>query len=227
MRRPYVLQKRMDIYKHTAVSFAVSTLLLITLKKVQISVSCFLTGILMDLDHVFDYYMNHELRERLGCLCQPRRIPKFLSSGYNKHKSNYRVYKLLHSLELLVPVLLLYIFRVWNEIATGMFIGFAIHLIMDILPLGCIGSVFMVYKVNRGFPEGTDILKQRLSKAGRDLGKCQLCGTSGKTILHKRRSWYAGFTKRGLSKIMILCPECHDRIHDEEDGHICEFCALQ
>jgi hypothetical protein len=210
----------MNVYRHAAVSFAAGALLFIIFRKLQMSIACFLSGVLIDLDHIFDYYMNHELRSKLGYLIAPRKFFKFLSSDYSKNESCYKVYKPLHSVELLIFVLFLFIFRVWSDVATGALVGFLIHIVMDILPLGHIGFASMIYKINKGFPRGADIVRQRLSKIGKDLDKCQLCGATGETILHKRRYWYAGFTRRGLSKFMVLCPNCHDRMHDEEDWNI-------
>lgn len=207
----------MNVYRHTAVSFAAGALLFIILRKLQMSVACFLSGVFIDLDHIFDYYMNHELRSKLGYLLAPRKLFKFLSSEYSKTESYYKVYKPLHSVELLILAPLLYVFGLWNNIATGVLVGFLIHIVMDILPLGHIGTVSMIYKISKGFPRGVDIVRQRLSRAGRDVDKCQLCGAHGETILHKRGCWYAGFTRRGLSKFMVLCSNCHDRMHNEED----------
>lgn len=207
----------MKVYKHAIVSFAVSALLLITLKKIQMSIACFLTGILMDIDHIFDYYVNHELMDIFGYLRHPRKLVKFLSTDYNKHKPACKVYKFLHNVELLIPVSLLYAFGIWGEVATGMLIGFIIHLIMDALPLGHIGAVSMIYKINTGFPRGADIVKQRLSKIGKDVNKCQICGVRGETVLQKHQHGYAGFTRRGLGKITIICPDCHDRMQDKKD----------
>ncbi len=203
----------MTVQKHAAVSFVVSALLFVGFKKLQMSVACFLTGILIDLDHVFDYCVNHELRNNLRYFRHPRELAKFLSSRYN---SSSRVYKPLHSVELLIPALFLYVFGIWNDVATGMLIGFVCHLIMDFLSLGHIGTISMISKANRGFSRGTELLKQRLSKLGRDVNKCQKCGAYGETILHKDHCWYIGFTRRGLSKVNILCPDCHDEIHNKE-----------
>jgi hypothetical protein len=207
----------MNVYRHTAVSFAAGALLFIILKKFQTSIACFLSGIFIDLDHIFDYYMNHELRSKLGYLIAPRKLFKFLSNEYSKTESHHKVYKPLHSVEILIFVPFLHVFRVWSDIATGVLVGFLVHMVMDILPLGHIGTISMIYKINKGFPRGADIVRQRLSRTGRELDKCQLCGARGETILHKRRYWYGGFTRRGLSKVMVLCPDCHDRMHNEED----------
>ena len=164
----------MNVYKHVAVSFAAGALLFIILKKLQTSIVCFLAGIFIDLDHIFDYYMNHELRSKLRYLIAPRKLLKFLSNEYSKTESHNKVYKPLHSMEILIFMPFLFIFRVWNDIATGVLVGFLVHMAMDILPLGHIGVVSMIYKINKGFPRGADIVKQRLSRIGRDVDKCQL-----------------------------------------------------
>jgi len=207
----------MDIYKHTAVSFAVSALLLITLKKIQMSIACFLAGILIDIDHIFDYYANHELMDKFRYLRHPRKLFRFLLTDYNRSKPSDKIYKPLHSVELLIPISFLYTFGIWNHVATGILVGFVIHLIMDIMPMGYIGAVSMIYKIKRGFPRGADIVKQRLSRIGRDVDRCQLCGARGETVLYKSQQWYTGFTRRGLDKITILCPGCHNVINNGKD----------
>ena len=207
----------MDIYKHTAVSLAVSVLILTILKKVQMSIACFLTGVLIDTDHILDYYVNHKRSEGSA---YPRPLRKFLTSllsVYTEHKPFPKVYKVLHSIELLIPFPLLYILGVWNEVATGALIGLTLHMLMDILAFGHIGAVSLIYKISKGFPSGSDIVKHRLSKMGRDIGKCQLCGVRGETSLRIHRSWYIGFTRKALSQIMVICAKCNDRTRDEKN----------
>ena len=179
------------------------------------SVACLLAGVLTDIDHVFDYSLNSELRSRFRYLLHPREFLDFLSREHAKHEPTCSIYKPLHSIELLVPALFLYVFGVWNAVATGIFIGFMIHLIMDILPVGHIGAMSMIYKMSKGFPDGASIVKQRLSRTGRDVDKCQLCGALGETVLHRGRRWYVGFTERGLGKAVVLCEDCRDRKRSE------------
>ena len=206
----------MNVYKHTAASLALSALLLVIFRKLQMSVACFLTGILIDVDHIFDYIINHELKNRLRYLLHPLRLLKLLWTNHIEHGPGYKLYKAFHSLELLLPALLLYAFGIWNDIATGMLIGFSLHLIMDILPLGHIGPISMIYKVKKGFPGGADIMKWRLTKAGRNVDKCQICGACGKTPHYKYDFWYIGFTRRRLDRVMILCSDCYDQMNDEK-----------
>jgi hypothetical protein len=204
----------MDIYKHSAVSLTVSLILLIVFKKVQLSISCFVTGIFVDMDHLFDYVVNRELREKIGYLFHPGKLIKFLTNGYKDNYSVDKLYKPFHSIEFIIFAPLFYALGLWNPVATGITVGFLMHLIMDSLPLGHIGSISLVYKISKGFPTGSYILRQRLIKNGRNVNKCQICGVESETIIHKDKlSWYVGFTKRSLKKIKILCEECHDKIY--------------
>lgn len=205
---------RMNIYKHAVISLTVSTLLLLVFKKMQMSIACFLTGVLMDLDHVFDYYINHELRDRLTYLRHPRKFFGALSSDYARYKPNYILCKFLHSAEILIVVPFLYLLGLWNAMATGILIGFLIHLISDSLPLGHVGILSLIYKTKNGFPTAVEVLRRRLSKAGRDTGKCQSCGARGETFPCTRQSTYLGFTGTALSKVMILCPDCYEQTRD-------------
>jgi len=208
--------KRMNVYKHTAVSFVISALLLLALKKIQVSIACFLTGVFIDLDHVFDYYLNHELKDRLSLLRHPRKLFSSLSADYAKYNPDYSLCKFLHSVEILIAVPFLYFFGLWNAVATGIAIGFVTHMVMDALPMGHIGVLSLIYKIRNGFPTGESILKQKLSRIGRDLEKCQLCGAGGETAIYEHRSTYAKVTKKSLNKIMILCLNCYERKRDEK-----------
>ena len=59
-------------------------------------------------------------------------------------------------------------------------------------------------------------MKWRLTKAGRNVDKCQICGACSKTPHYKYDFWYIGFTRRRLDRVMILCSDCYDRMDDEE-----------
>ena len=132
----------MDVRRHVAVSAVVSILMLIILKRIQVSVACFLTGILTDLDHVFDLYVNSR---RNGESHHFRRFWNSSRDAYRNGRPFRNVYKFFHGVELLIPVPFLYIFGVWNDIATGMLIGFALHLAMDFYVLGHPGSISLIF----------------------------------------------------------------------------------
>jgi hypothetical protein len=207
----------MNLYKHTAVSFTIGALLLIVFKKIQLSIASFLTGVLLDLDHIFDYYMNQELREKAGYLRHPQKLLEFLSHYYQERKPTYRLYKPLHSLELLILMPILYILGLWNVITVGIFIGFATHMVMDFLPTGSLCTLSLICKVYHGFPQGSDVLKLRISRTGRDINRCQSCSVSGETIPYRNQLSYIGFTRKSLKKVSILCPDCYDRVRGKKD----------
>lgn len=209
----------MDIYKHSAVSLTLSAILLLIFKNIQMAIACFLTGVFVDLDHLFDYIANREIREKLLYLIHPKELAIFLFNGYTDSPKVSRLYKLLHSIELLALVPLIYALGFWNPVATGILLGFLTHLIMDFVPLGHIGSVSIIYKIINGFPKGSAILGNRLSKIGVDVNKCQACGAKGDMILHKdQRYWYIGFTNKGLHKVRVLCETCHDKAHEDNNA---------
>jgi len=206
----------MTFNKHAAVSITAGAILLLIYKDIRVSISCLAIGVLLDLDHVLDYYANGELREISGYLFHPRKLVNLLKNGYER-KSAQKVYKLLHSIELAIPALILYLFGIWNQIVTGLFAGFILHIAMDFLPIGHIAAISMISKARRGFPTGGELLKQRLSKINIDIDKCQSCDAGGMMFIHKPHP-YAGFTKKGLSKLKILCSDCHEKAHDRENN---------
>ena len=206
----------MNIYTHTSVSFAVSAILMIIFREIQLSVACFLTGVLVDLDHIFDYYMNHKLTAMLRLLYHPREFSRFLMAGHVQHEPAYRSYKPLHSIELLIVAPILYASGVWNAIGTGIVIGFVTHMVLDVLPLGYLGHASLIWKIKNGFPTGSMIFRNRLSRIRKDMDVCQLCNAHGDTLIHRERPPYIIFTKKSLNKIMLLCPDCFDRIHGKK-----------
>ncbi len=205
----------MNIYKHSAVTFTASALLLIIFKNFQIAISCFITGIFIDLDHIIDYLFNRGMLDIIKYLRHPKKLIRFISYGYTKYKPFCKVYKPLHSIELLIPAIILYIFGFWNDILTGAVIGFLIHLVMDTMVIGHIGAVSLIYKILYRFPKGSDIIKKRLTKIGKNPNFCQLCGCEGDTIIYNRKGKYTRFSRKKLYETMILCSKCYEQINGE------------
>ncbi|MFC1501041.1 hypothetical protein ACFL58_01150 [Elusimicrobiota bacterium] len=85
----------------------------------MIAISSFVIGILLDLDHVSDYWREHPFKMDL--------IHFFETCQESKLK---KIYLWLHSIELIIPlVIIVYFTR--SELFLGMFIGFMQHLIFD------------------------------------------------------------------------------------------------
>jgi len=156
----------------------------------------------------------------LNYLRHPKKLARFLSSEYGKYKPLCKVYKPLHSIELLLPLLFLYIFGIRSDIAVGALLGFTLHLSMDAMSLGHFGSVSLIYKIKHKFPMGSDILRKRLSKIGRDVNRCQICGTCNDVKPRIYSGNYLIITKKSLREIMILCTDCHEMMADDTQKHI-------
>ena len=84
--------------------------------------SCFLSGIFIDLDHIYDY-----IRE-VGF---PFKVKDFFKAAYDSELPRWVVF--LHSWELLFPLGMIAWFTNWNPWITGIFIGFSQHIISDML----------------------------------------------------------------------------------------------
>ena len=129
--------------KHIVASMAVSAIFLSLSKSLAGALACFLSGILIDLDHALDFIL----------------IRKKMFNSFRELKSfcldkSGKVYLLFHSYELLA---LLWVFAVlWRvpSLYLGFLYGMSIHLLLDqitntIYPL----TYFLVYRKKLGFPK--------------------------------------------------------------------------
>jgi hypothetical protein len=112
----------MKLSHHIASSALVAGLLYFFLKSWSMALSCFLSGIFIDLDHVYDY-----VRE-VGF---PFKMKDFIRAGYESELSRWMIF--LHSWELLVLLGMIAWFTQWNPWVTGVCIGFSHHIILDML----------------------------------------------------------------------------------------------
>jgi len=126
---------------HTVASFGFSLAFYLIFKNLLGAVICFLAGILIDLDHFFDY-----IRDK----------------GWNlnlKHFFNYhyratyeRAYFFLHAYELLLLLGFIVVVSNYNILIIATGIGFAQHLILDhifnpVKPM----AYFLIYRFKNGF----------------------------------------------------------------------------
>lgn len=85
-----------------------------------LSITLFLSGIFMDLDHLFDYML----------LSKEEFSIRNLTLWYSEKRWNNKIYIIFHSYELLM-VLLLLTFLLRNNILIGLAIGSSLHLFAD------------------------------------------------------------------------------------------------
>ena len=109
------------------------------------SLGCLVGGVLIDLDHVFDFLIIHKLREYS--------IKRFMNPP--DWKRTNKIYLIFHSYEILIPCWIIFYFTGLIGFGTAFTLGFILHLFMDqflnkdfpIYPF----SHFITYKASKHF----------------------------------------------------------------------------
>ena len=131
----------MKIKSHVLVSIIFSTLLFMVFKSWKIAVSAFLSGVLIDCDHIFDYFW--EFRKRLI-------IKDFFDVYHNEKMLFFMV--IFHSWELLVLLSIGAFSMSWNPWIVGVTIGFTQHIILDqIFNKTNRQTYFFIWRLKNGF----------------------------------------------------------------------------
>ncbi len=89
------------------------------------ALTCFLSGVLIDLDHVYDY---------IRAFGYPFKVKDFFSRISNHEVPRWTI--IFHSWELCFLVAMIAWFSNWNLWLLGMLIGFGHHIILDKLSNG-------------------------------------------------------------------------------------------
>ena len=114
---------------HVVASTLVSGILYGMFKSWGMVIASFLSGILIDIDHVIDY-----LRAG-GVPCNRKEFSEFIrEKEYWKTASGHRkVNVLLHGWEWLIFLSMTAALTDWNPVVTGILIGFGHHMVLDVL----------------------------------------------------------------------------------------------
>lgn len=139
----------MRIRAHVATSAILGGVLSYLFKSIPVGLGAFLSGILIDLDHLLDCYLNY------GWKFNPL---KTISICHNHELK--KLYFFLHSYELLlayvVAIFFLKKFGIWFGAAAGI----ALHLMLDNIRNPMVGSsYFLFYRYSKKF-EMSKFLKQ-------------------------------------------------------------------
>ncbi len=110
----------MKLKSHFLISIIFSTLFFVIFKSWKISVSSFLSGVLIDCDHIIDYFW--EFRNRFS-------VKEFFDVYYNG-KSLFSMI-VFHSWELLALLSICAFSMSWNPWIIGATIGFTQHIVLD------------------------------------------------------------------------------------------------
>jgi hypothetical protein len=110
---------------HATYSVLIAGILYLFCKSWSIALSCLISGVFIDLDHIYDYIREFGF---------PFKVKNFLHAVENHDIS--RVTLILHSWELLILIGIIAYFMNWNPWLTGTLIGFGHHLVLDKLNNG-------------------------------------------------------------------------------------------
>lgn len=110
----------MKLRYHVAISAVSSGILYAIFKSWGLSVTLFITGVFIDLDHVLDYLLEN------GPYINTN---KFFSFFYEER--HRKITLLLHGWEWLILLGIYAKLTVWDLWVTGAFIGYALHIIPD------------------------------------------------------------------------------------------------
>ncbi|MCA1808264.1 MAG: hypothetical protein ABR497_03860 [Kiritimatiellia bacterium] len=126
---------------HVAVSLAAGAGLGWALKSMTAALACLTAGVLIDLDHIPDYFWNFRRRPDAGHFFH-----------VFKHDVLDRVIVVLHSWELMLLLLLGVWWTGWRPLGLGLLCGALLHLSLDQLfnrhsPL----AYSLIYRLRRGF----------------------------------------------------------------------------
>jgi len=110
----------MKISQHIIISGLISGLVYLCLHSAGAAIASFISGVFIDFDHMLDYVLNYGF---------PFHIRHFFSVFHQEVLR--RVILVLHSWEWIIILFIILIMVDWNSIATGLFIGYFIHLLLD------------------------------------------------------------------------------------------------
>ncbi|HBA62058.1 MAG TPA: hypothetical protein DCZ92_14835 [Elusimicrobia bacterium] len=121
------------------------------------SVSCLLSGVLLDVDHLLDFYLTTD---------EPFSYKVFRAWCHEVRWE--RIYLVLHSYELyLLLVLAAFVYR--NEVLTGAALGMGLHLLMDQLGNTVLDKrfYFFIFRYRSGFAKSALLAGGKVKEAGK------------------------------------------------------------
>lgn len=128
--------------KHLLVSISAGGLFYFYSRSVLASFICFLSGVLIDLDHFCDFYLNYN------------RLSKNLKEFYltcTELKFD-KIYLFFHSLEVIFLFWILIIVGKLNLIWLAVAVGITLHIMLDIIGNNTFQySYFLIYRLQKGF----------------------------------------------------------------------------
>ncbi len=106
--------------QHAAVSVGCGVVLGVVMRSWAAGTACCAAGVLIDLDHFFDFWLNR------GFSLSPRKLLDFCYCGTSK-----KFYDILHGYEYIPLLAWASTFPGWSRIGLGLTVGYAVHLAGD------------------------------------------------------------------------------------------------
>jgi hypothetical protein len=126
---------------HVASSTLFAGILYLLFNSWSMALSCFFSGIFIDVDHIYDY-----LREA-GF---PFKVKDFIHAIYTAKLNRMTLF--FHSWEVMFLILIITWFMNWHPLMVGILAGFGHHIILDKLYTGVpLRRYFFVYRWKRDF----------------------------------------------------------------------------
>jgi hypothetical protein len=145
----------MKLEHHTAISVVIAGILYMIFKSWSLAISSLLTGILIDLDHLFDYFFIHNTRFN---------IKDFFDYFYEER--HQKLVMIFHGWEWLILLGIIAKLTNWNPVITGILIGFVQHIILDIIfnvPTS-LRAFFVLWRYKNNFESKSIYPKNRKKK---------------------------------------------------------------
>lgn len=131
----------MKLQNHIALSLPASIAIYAVSRSAPMAVASFLSGVFIDLDHIFDFVREHGFRWDAGFF--------FYSFSNNLYR---KVVVPLHAWELVALLALGAIVLHGNGVVIGILVGFSLHLVADQMTNGIRGGgYFFMYRMAKGF----------------------------------------------------------------------------
>jgi len=131
----------MNLKHHVATSTGVSAVVYYLSGSMELTLASFLSGVLIDIDHVFDYLFHRGMRFDIKDFFR-----FFAEERYR------RLTLLFHGWEWLFMLLAISWLTEWNFLITGIFIGFTQHMVFDKLyNISRFSSYSLLYRWRVGF----------------------------------------------------------------------------
>ncbi len=128
---------------HIIISFVISNVIYLAYHSLELSIISFLTGIFMDIDHVFEYFFQYGFSMNFKDIYYA-----WLTFRFKK------LYLVFHSLELVFVFWFLILFRNFSFFWFAFCVGITQHIVFDIIFNNRFVSVyayFLGYRINKGF----------------------------------------------------------------------------